>query len=562
MASKEINTAVVLSNATQLGVEVLMRVSRANISGAVGGQFLTRTACAAFIAQSVREKAFSAAITAKPYQFGNESLGTEGTWVPAANPSSSTLISTSASMQLVKERAAELVARGINLRAKANTPLLELVSFTTPTIVSDANTGNYDFTEVQSSSEHTPRLEQTAQFVADRVSDHINYARNVVSPALENILKQVSEGIESLAIDPYTGYKVKELSYPPVLDLEQFQELLQKFDTGTNVVPTASLKYPAYTNEQIIEACHTGSANIDSLIDEWLGSLPEGKLQSIWQSVFQNKIAVPPTAEIESLQDMLRDFDNALPNAVVIFMLAERLSQDIGSDCGMELGEARDLFFAIKQACVTAVRRGVLRYESYMSTKTVVSVYDKLTRTVHVNKNVYREWIAGGGSVEVLFGFLTLGKNMTSASELTAGAEEALEAWRWHSTVLQSEKDARFTAEVKELACQVFEQELNGAISEGEQEALNSISNKNQLCNEFRKLMGEITSAQIRSNWKDCVWRAACQSRFFYTSALDFLSEVNYEVNERACEPQDAATKATISYVGKYIADMVEVFNN
>ena len=83
MASKEINTAVVLSNATQLGVEVLMRVSRANISGAVGGQFLTRTACAAFIAQSVREKAFSAAITAKPYQFGNESLGTEGTWVPS-----------------------------------------------------------------------------------------------------------------------------------------------------------------------------------------------------------------------------------------------------------------------------------------------------------------------------------------------------------------------------------------------------------------------------------------------------------------------------------------------
>ncbi len=552
MASKEINTAVVLSNATQLGVEVLMRVSRQNISGAVGGQFLTRTACAAFVSQAVREKAFSAVpAAANSFQYGLESEPVHGNWV-----------SSSATMSLVKERAQELLSRGIHLRAKANTPLLELVNFTTPTIVSDESTGNYDFTEVQSSSEHTPRLEEYGQFIADAVSNHINYARNVITPALEVILAKIGEGIQSIALDPYTGYNVKELSYPPVLDLEQFTELLSKYDTGTNVVPAQLFKYPAYTNQQIIEACHTGSANIDALIDEWLGSLGEGVLQTIWQSVFQDKVGVPVTAQVSTLQDLLTDYDNTLPNAVIIFMLAERLSQDIGSDCGLELGEARDLFFAIKQACATAVKRGMLRYESYVSTKTVVSAYDKATRTVFVNKQVYRDWVASGGSVEVLFGFLTLGKNITSAGELTAGAEEAIAAWRWHSTVLQNEKDARFTAEVKELACQVFDDQLNGELSESEQEALLSVPNKNAISSEFRKLLAEATGEQIRSNWTDVVWRAACKARFFYTSALDFLGEVNYEVTQRNAEPQDAATKATISYVGKYVADMVDVFHN
>ncbi len=552
MASKEINTAVVLSNATQLGVEVLMRVSRTNISGAVGGQFLTRTACAAFVSQAVREKAFSAVPTAaNSFNYGLESEPVHGAWV-----------SSSATMSLVKERAQELLGRGIHLRAKANTPLLELVNYTTPTIVVDESTGNYDFTEVQSSSEHTPRLEQYGQFIADAVSNHINYARNVVTPALEAILAKVTEGVQSIAIDPYTGYNVKELSYPPVLDIEQFTDLLSKFDTGTNVVPSQLFKYPAYTNEQIIEACHVGSPNIDGLIDEWLGGLGEGKLQTIWQSVFQDKVGVPVTAQIASLQELLSDYDNTLPNAVIIFMLAERLSQDIGSDCGLELGVARDLFFAVKQACVSAIKRGMMRYESYLSTKTVVSAYDKLSRTVYVNKQVYREWIASGGSVEVLFGFLTLGKNMTSMAELTAGAEEAVAAWRWHSTVLQSEKDARFTAGVKELACQVFEEQLNGELSAGEQEALLAVPNKNELCAEFRKLMADVTSEQIRSNWSDAVWRAACKARFFYTAALDFLGEMNYEINTRGAEPQDAATKATISYVGKYVADMVEVFHN
>lgn len=53
---QEMNTAVVLSNATQLGVEVLMRMSRQNISGSIGGRPLTRAVAASLVSQTVREK--------------------------------------------------------------------------------------------------------------------------------------------------------------------------------------------------------------------------------------------------------------------------------------------------------------------------------------------------------------------------------------------------------------------------------------------------------------------------------------------------------------------------
>lgn len=56
ISPKEINTAVVLANAAQLGTEVLMRMSRANISGAVNNQTLTRSVAGSLIVQTVREK--------------------------------------------------------------------------------------------------------------------------------------------------------------------------------------------------------------------------------------------------------------------------------------------------------------------------------------------------------------------------------------------------------------------------------------------------------------------------------------------------------------------------
>lgn len=60
-SNQEINTAVVLSNATQLGVEVMMRMSRRNISGNIAGQTLTRAVAASLIAQTVREKVLATA---------------------------------------------------------------------------------------------------------------------------------------------------------------------------------------------------------------------------------------------------------------------------------------------------------------------------------------------------------------------------------------------------------------------------------------------------------------------------------------------------------------------
>ena len=57
---QEINTAIVLSNATQLGVEVLMRLSRQNISGAIGGRSLTRAVAASLVSHTVREKVMAA----------------------------------------------------------------------------------------------------------------------------------------------------------------------------------------------------------------------------------------------------------------------------------------------------------------------------------------------------------------------------------------------------------------------------------------------------------------------------------------------------------------------
>lgn len=459
-------------------------------------------------------------------------------------------------MTLNKERAAQLAASGIHLRAKVNTPLVELVNFTTPTVMS--TDGDYVFNDASDSPAHNAKMEEYADFLADAVARHIDYARNVVSPALEVIMDRTKEGVAGIQVDPFAGFAIKECGYPPILDLEQFQSAIDRYNTGTNVYPNLAFRYPVYNNEQIIEACHTGSNNIDKLTSEWLAKLPAGQLQTVWQSVFQDKVNAGVTGDIRTTEDLFKDYDNGLDNAVIVFLLCERLSQDIGAECGLELVEARDGFVALRAAAVTAIKMGMQRYESYLTTSTVVNNYNKLTRTLSVNRQVYREWIASGGKIEILYGFLVMGKNATTKSELEEGAVEALSAWNWHNQITQSEQDARFVGDVKTIACSVFDQCLDSVTEGPEQEALASVPNKVSISEQFRKLLSEATPDQIRKNYLDVVWRAACQARYFYTNAYKFLSEMNYEIIERGQDPQDAATQATATYISDYIAGMVE----
>lgn len=461
---------------------------------------------------------------------------------------------------LNKERAAELAARSIHLRAVANTPLLELVNFTVPSVINNEG-ADYSFTQASDNGEHNTRLEEYADFLSETVAHHIDFARNVVTPVLDAIMDKTREVVSSLEVNPHANFKVEECTYPPVLDIEQFQEAILRYDTGTGLIPNVGFKYGAAGNEQLVELCHTGSANIDRLISVWLGELAEGQLQSIWQSIFMDKVANHPDAVIKTTEDLIKDYDQGLNNAVVVFLLCERLSQDITGDCGLDLTSARDAFFALRAAAVSAIRVGVQRYESFKATNTVVANYSKATSTLRVNRQVYREWIASGGKVEVLFGYMVLGQTAITKAEIEADATKALEAWNWYSLMSQGEQDAKFVGDVKAAACHVFDQALEEPKAEAEQEAL-AMLGANTSANasvEFRNLISQATADQIRKNYVDVIWRAACQARFGYTHAYEFLSEMNYEINERGQDPQDAATQATATYICAYIAGMVEV---
>lgn len=462
------------------------------------------------------------------------------------------------SMQLGKERAAQFAAVGTHLRAVVNTPLVELVNFTTPTILT-GNDDDYSFAQVSDNGEHNARLEGLADFLAETVSRHIDYARNVVTPALEQIMTQTTEAVVTLQVDPQLGVSVQECGYPPIFDLEQFQTAIDRYNTGTNVIPVPAFKYPAYSDQQIIEACHTGSANIDKLMGDWLSNLPMRRLQSIWQSVFQDKVGTQVDADILSTEALIKDFDNGLDNAVVIFLLAERLSQDIGTDCGLELQEAKEAFLGLRAATVTAIKFAMQRYENFSTTNTIVMGFDRATRQVRVNRGTYRAWIAEGGKIETLLGYFVMGKMASTKAEIEAGQVEALDAWNWHARLTQAEQDTKFVGDVKAIACDVFARNLETMTSEVEKEAIASIANAMNMNELFRTLIMQATPDQIRKNYIDVVWRAACQARFYYTGAYAFLSEMNYEINERAMDPADAATMATITYISSYIAGMVEI---
>lgn len=451
---------------------------------------------------------------------------------------------------LAREHAEQLQALGVSVIPRPGTPLAELVAYCRP---------NLDGESIVTTDDFDATMEGLADFIADKTRQYSDFARNVSKPALSALAEAVRKAIQESDVNPFADLKINEVGAPAVLEDPEFLRSVSHFNSGSANVPPVNPRYGQRTDAQIIDMALTGSDHWDSSIKAWLAKLPEGHLQTVWQTVFMDKVNNPVTAPISSLENLLKDYSKGNFSALVLFLIASRIHKNIDDEFGTDLDTARQFLYALLQACSMNIENGINWFNTFVSTASLVSEVNREKRTITVNSAVYKQFVAEGGKADVLMGMLVTGKSYSTVAEINSHADELLADWGSYTQARQSDSEAAYEKNVRSIMLRLFIDSLNTPVGEVEQAELAKPGVKDTAINIFQQELQGYTRGQLHTNWMDVLWRCACKGRYYYHSFVyPLLDAMDYQINQRGLDPQDAHTIAVTQLVASYVAEMLK----
>lgn len=312
--------------------------------------------------------------------------------------------------------ATQLDERGLALVSKPGSLLSNLVGATYIDYNPQVTEGGYEVNLNQMStvtstpspangfSEHTARMEETADFLAKKLEQYLLHARTVAAPFIDEFAGRLAAQEQLIASTPDAGVNLKIRRGESILLEPSLMEAFKRsqevgIDSAHPSMRLAEIK----SAEEVKAMMSTGSVLLDSAIADYFATFEDNWFVSLYNNVFRNGYS-----EISS-QDGIDTYIGGRGNvaaALTVFLIARRLwnAPASGTDMGLREYEAAMVAIrnqAAKRLCVehermsTDSRNGILIWG-------VTRHFGQIQ--IEVNADQYDLFLRNGGSVDALYG--------------------------------------------------------------------------------------------------------------------------------------------------------------
>jgi hypothetical protein len=406
-------------------------------------------------------------------------------------------------------------------------------------------------------SKHTDELDGMVSVISKAVQGHLNFARSVVSPVVQELVKEVEEDIKSLPVNLQYTLEIKVLDPAEPMIEPAFEEMIDAFKDIAYMPIDGYLSLGEKSGAEVVELLGTGSKGSDEAIAVWSSKRGDTFFQHVWDCVFT---AAPTQSRFNSL---IQDKDSGIDAALTVFLLCKKLYDTPPEGTNMSLPAYNEMIARLRDQAALRLHHAYEEYARNSTTGLLVKSFN--LSEVQVNGNVYRKWLEAGGNVAVIFGSLLSSRPARFVRELDEGAAQFLATWEQHNFLLStSERNKRF-ARYKEI----LHSRLLGVVGADLQTCFAHLrpgipANTNMPeYLEFLKNADAFVDTVIESDFKN-LWslalKAVCRSAFYYTSAEKILGGI-----EQACqdnegiEVREAALLSLIDYVVDYVCDQMSL---
>ena len=397
-------------------------------------------------------------------------------------------------------------------------------------------------------SEHDMRTDEVMEVCIEAVQGHIHVARTLVAPVVRELAEKVAERLNAeKKVSDLLGLQVVIHNAPEVLYNSAFEKEVRQLEDQPFADPDVRLNLPTKSYSELLELMMTGKGSIDDDIKIWAATKGETWFLSLWANLFQMSGDVVPR-----YHDFVSNSVDGIDYAVAVYLLSRRLVDDVPENTGMDLSSYSNVIIDYRDQA--AVRICVALNEMGRDAKAERLVRNMDRKVVIVNGQIYKKWLADGGSNEILFGNMLTSTPIFTGDKLLDAKAELLGAWRRHEQTVQvSESTMRYNRLIAALRAGFQQQMLH--LAEGEDASIDNLTAVNRLFEE------ELLAVRIddADNLYQICLKLVCRSRFYRTKAETILGAVDRYCREfPGIDPREAAAMATAEYVADWVAELVK----
>lgn len=400
---------------------------------------------------------------------------------------------------------------------------------------------------------HDMVMDDIADTAIKAVQGHIAFARNVVAPAIGELVTKVQQSLGEITASSLLGMEVVLWNPPKPLESSVLDASVSRFTSVAYDVPPLTMRLPDRTGVEIMELLHTGTAGLDGDIDEWAAGKGEGFFINVWENLFQQKPTEAHARGAKSFRDFTEDREIGLDITLAVYLLARRLADEPLEGTEMNLSHFESLVIEFRNQSGMRLSHAIEDLDKAVKFGFLVRSYTD--RVTVVNGQVYRKWIEEGGENEVLFGNLLELPALTTVEQLNEKAAGLKAAWNHHCALTATVENNRRFIRTKDILLKTFAAQLS-AITEGDEATL---ANKTEVLKLFLMQLEVARESELQDLYTLCL-RLVCRSRFVRTDAERILEGIERVKRENpSIDVREAAAVSVIDYVAYWVSAQFQV---
>jgi len=395
---------------------------------------------------------------------------------------------------------------------------------------------------------HDRVMDEITEVVSTAVTDHMMFAKNVVAPAIEDLVVKTCNSILELSPSALLGMEVITWAPPKPLLNSGLETSVRKFEDLPYDVPKLAMKLPDLTVTEIIELMKSGSGDLDNDITEWASVKGDSFFISIWENIFQIKQAGLTDRVPVTFRSFVYDAPDSLDNALAIYLLSRRLADSPLPNTEMNLTSFNSLIIDYRNQSGARLSHAFNEFDKVNKISQLVRSVDG-NKTI-VNESVYRRWIDAGGENEILFGNILVQPFSSTVDEINSKAPMLKAEWNKYSALTSVVERNRLFTRTKEFLLAHFREQIRN-VTEGEEA---TIGNREIILKKFTDLIDEVREDETKDLWALCL-KLVCKARFYKTDAERILSGIERIKKENPqVSVREAAAISLLEYINYWIS--------
>lgn len=401
---------------------------------------------------------------------------------------------------------------------------------------------------------HNVVMGKMVEVVAKTVQGNLQFARNVVNPLVKEVVNDVDKAVTDANVSSVKLLSVVPAFYHDIWNSPVLESMVSPYgDAAVKAFKSLNI-HPAMTPEESVELLSAGNARFDKEVADWAGKLGADKVADIYATYFST------TGRGDSQMIELIGNPANRETVLAIHLFARKLKTKVLDGIDMDIGDYREEMTTIVEQTGRALVRAMERRAREARQKSLVVAMPEVrpeyvtaeNGQIIVNGDTYNEWLAAGGTPEILFGAY-LSEGGYGYQELLDKGKEYADIWIRQSKLLQ----ARFEADVAGVKIRALRDAVARQINAIKDEDL--VVARAVLHTRLTEHLDSINNGRLNdlpglSRWLLCNVMFAHTDAEKILVAIDDVSRANPEMDMR-----EAALHATIQFVTAWVAKLFKV---